>query len=177
MLTLGIGRQKNLTAPRRQCLVPRDTKNHRLAPPICFARLDKLDNQLLRMDLDARNVDVDEAPVVNRLRWLEMVSNRPLPPGSRSRLPALGGIDPARSGCAVEQGGREIVPILDAPLAGMARAHAIAAVIEDAASQQSLGPASLWLCNCSLVHSASLEQRRTGPDRQWRVARLSRPHP
>ena len=47
--------------------------------------------------------------------------------------------DPALSAAAVQQCGRQIVSVFDVPLAGVARAHAIAAVIEDAAGQQSLG--------------------------------------
>ena len=45
-------------------------------------------------------------------------------------------------GCAIEQGGREVVAVLDAALAGMAWGHAIAAIVEDAAGQQSLGRSS-----------------------------------
>src|SRR5262249_59648953 len=41
---------------------------------------------------------------------------------------------------ALEQSGRQIVAVLDTPLANVARRHAIAAVIEDASSQQGLGP-------------------------------------
>jgi hypothetical protein len=43
--------------------------------------------------------------------------------------------DPARSAGAMEKGGGQVVSVL----ANMARAHAIAAVIEDAAGQQGLG--------------------------------------
>ena len=38
--------------------------------------------------------------------------------------------------CAVEQGGGQIVPVFGAALTGVARAHAIAAVIEDATGEQ-----------------------------------------
>lgn len=43
---------------------------------IGFLRLCKLDNQLLRLDLDARNVGVDETSVVNRDRQFKMGPNR-----------------------------------------------------------------------------------------------------
>jgi hypothetical protein len=36
-----------------------------------------VDDQLLRLDLDARDVGLDEAAVVNRRHWFEMLPNRP----------------------------------------------------------------------------------------------------
>ncbi len=119
-----------------------------LALTIDLLRWCKLDDQLLRLDLDARNVGVDEAPVVNRLRWLEMLPNRScdqrLDLGCRHSAYRSGAF-----GLALEQGGRQIVPVLDAPLADVARRHAIAAVIEDAAGQQGLG---LHPCGLVIVH-------------------------
>jgi hypothetical protein len=89
----------------------------------------------LSLDLDTLNVVGNEALIVNRLRWLEMVPNR----SSHQRLD-VGCRDPAyRSGAlrlALEQGGRQIVPILDASFADVARRHAIAAVIENAAANK-----------------------------------------
>jgi hypothetical protein len=35
-----------------------------------------MDDQLLRLDLDAHDVSMDKTPVVNGLGWLEMVPNR-----------------------------------------------------------------------------------------------------
>ena len=79
--------------------------------------LGKLDDQLLRLDLDARNVGVDEAAVVNRLRQFEMLPNR-----SDDQRLDLGCRHPAyRSGAlglALEQGGRQIVSVLDAAPCG-----------------------------------------------------------
>ena len=109
----GRGRQEYLAAPRCRCFVPWDMKVS---------------------NVDAPNVVGDEAPVVNRLRWLEMVPNR-----SRDQGLDVGCREPAyRSGAlplALEQGGRQIVPILDTPFADVTRCHAIAAVIEHASSQ------------------------------------------
>jgi hypothetical protein len=39
---------------------------------LCFG---KLDDQLLRLNLDSCDVNIDEAPVVNLLRWFEMLAN------------------------------------------------------------------------------------------------------
>jgi hypothetical protein len=39
--------------------------------------LGKLDDQLVRLDLNARDMSLDEIPVVNGLRWFEMVPNGP----------------------------------------------------------------------------------------------------
>jgi hypothetical protein len=36
-----------------------------------------VDDQLLRLDLDARDVGVDETAIVNRRHWFEMLPNRP----------------------------------------------------------------------------------------------------
>ena len=56
---------------------------HGGSSPLCarlrlvFSGLGKLDDQLLRLDLDPRNVSADEAAVVNRCRRFEMLPNRP----------------------------------------------------------------------------------------------------
>ena len=82
---------------------------------------------------DALNVIGDKPLIVNRLRWLEMVPNR----SSHQHLD-VDCRDPAyRSGAlrlALEQGGRQIVPVFDAPFTDVTRRHAIAAVIENAPS-------------------------------------------
>lgn len=63
--------QKNLTAPRRWCPLPRDMKAAigplLLAIGCRFRFFDKADDQLLRLDLNARDPGVYEASVVNRL--------------------------------------------------------------------------------------------------------------
>src|SRR6201998_4898237 len=105
---------------------------------IASLRLRKLDDQLLRLNLDSCDVRMDEAPVVNLLRWFEMLTNRPddqrLDVGCRHaahRSGALGG--------AMEKSGGQVVSVLAAALADMARAHAVAAVTEEAAGQQGVG--------------------------------------
>ena len=54
--------------PSCRCLPPWHLKGARW--------LGKLDNQPAQLDIDARNVSMDETPVVNGLRGLEMVTNR-----------------------------------------------------------------------------------------------------
>ena len=60
--------QENLTAPSCRSLLPSDLKS--------AWWLGKLDNQSVRLDLNARDVSMDETAVVDRLRGLEMVTNR-----------------------------------------------------------------------------------------------------
>jgi hypothetical protein len=94
--------------------------------------LGELNDQLLWLDLDARNVGVDEGPiVVNRGRWFDVIANR----SNDQRLDLGCGNSVNRSralSLALEKGGREIIAVLDSPLAGMARGHPVTAVIEDA---------------------------------------------
>ena len=72
--------QKNLTTPRRWHFLPRDMKDAigmvLLAIACSFRLFDKVDNQLLRLNLDARDLGSNEASVVNRLGWLEVLLNR-----------------------------------------------------------------------------------------------------
>src|SRR5246127_1220240 len=77
-------------------------------------------------------------PSGDLLGWFEMLANRPddqrLDVGCRHaahRSGALGG--------AMEKGAGQVVSVLAAALADMARAHAVAAVIKDAAGQQGVG--------------------------------------
>src|ERR1700694_3288142 len=140
---------------------------------LCFG---KLDDQLLRLNLDSCDVSLDEAPVVNLLRWFEMLANRPddqrLDVGCRHaahRSGALGG--------AMQKGGGQVVSVLEAALADMARAHAVAAVIEDAAGQQGLGVHPCGPLICRLLHSAWPGRRRTSPDRECGAVRHGGPHP
>src|ERR1700758_2082155 len=76
-----------------------------------------------RLNLDSCDVRMDEAPVVNLLRWFEMLANRPddqrLDVGCRHpahRSGALGG--------AMEKGAGQVVSVLAAALADMAPAPA-----------------------------------------------------
>jgi hypothetical protein len=56
-----------------------DTKETACRSPLTVGRLcsGKVDDQSLRLDLDARDVGVDKAAVVNRRRCFEMLPNRP----------------------------------------------------------------------------------------------------
>jgi hypothetical protein len=70
-------RQKNFTAPSCRCLLPRDLKSARpLATCFRLRCLGKTDDQLVRLDLDAGDVSVDEIAVISGLRRFEMVPNR-----------------------------------------------------------------------------------------------------
>ena len=60
--------EEDLTAPSCRCLLPRHLKG------ACW--LGKLDDQPTQLDLDARNVSMDETAVINGLRGFEMVPNR-----------------------------------------------------------------------------------------------------
>jgi hypothetical protein len=68
--------QKNLTTPRRWCLVPGDMKGAisfgLLAISGSFRFLGESDDQLFRVNLNARDPDMNMASVVNRLGWLEI---------------------------------------------------------------------------------------------------------
>ena len=60
-------------------------------------------------------------------------------------------------GGTLEEGGRQIVSVFDVTLAGMARAHAVAAVIEEAADQQTLGFGPFGLMVVDLVIQLGLD--------------------
>src|ERR1700694_5904560 len=120
---------------------------------LCFG---KLDDQRLRLNRASCDVSIDEAPVVNLLRWFEILANRPddqrLDVGCRHaahRSGALGG--------AMEKGGGQVVSVLEAALADMARAHAVAAVIEEAAGQQGLGVHPCGPMICRLLTQPGLD--------------------
>jgi hypothetical protein len=51
-----------------------DVKGAAVSPfvTVGFLCLGKLDQQLFRLDLDARNVGVDKAAIVHRRQWFEM---------------------------------------------------------------------------------------------------------
>ena len=113
----------------------------------------QFDHQLIGLDLDPGNVGADEDCVLNLRGLIEVVSN-----GSHDHALDLGcrdstdGSGPFR--LALEQGGGQIVAVLDAPLADVARRHAIAAVIENPSSQHGLGPhpRGLMIAHLSLIH-------------------------
>jgi hypothetical protein len=72
------GRQQYLASTRRRYLLPWDTEGAVAvrSPSIWLLQDGKLYDQLLCLDFDPRDVGVDQAAVVNRRRWLEMLSNR-----------------------------------------------------------------------------------------------------
>ena len=80
-------------------------------------------------------------------------------------------------GLALEQGGRQIVAVLDAALADVARAHAVAAVIEDAADQQRLGLHPCGLMIVQLFVQLGLDGIEQVPIDNGRLARRPGPRP
>jgi len=89
------------------------------------------------MDLHTDDMSLDQDTVIDRLLRSDMLANRL----DNHRLDLGCGHARHRSdtlSCAIEQSGRQIVAVLDAGLAGMGGAHAIAGIIEDAAGQRSL---------------------------------------
>jgi hypothetical protein len=90
----------------------------------------------------------EQARVLSLRGLIEVVSNR-----SRDQALDLGGRDSTDASgpfrLALEQGGGQIVAVLDAPFADVAWGHAIAAVIEDPSRQQRLGPHP---CGLMMVH-------------------------
>jgi hypothetical protein len=110
--------------------MPRDMKDAVTSrvPRVGSITFGKTDDQLLWLDFDPDHVGVDKATVVNRFRRFEMFANRAYDQSLDlgRRHPGYGS---GALGIAVEQGRRKIVSVLDAALAGVARAHPIAAVI------------------------------------------------
>jgi hypothetical protein len=69
--------QENFPAPSSRRLPPRDLKSARLlATCYRFWCLSKMNDQLVRLNLDARDVSIDKTAVINGLRRFEMVPNR-----------------------------------------------------------------------------------------------------
>jgi hypothetical protein len=91
----------------------------------------KLDDQLVRLDLDPDDVIVNEGCVLDLGRSVEVTSNTFYDEGldlirwdsEQFRLVRL----------ALQKSGREVVPVLDAPLSDMARCHLMTAIVVDAA--------------------------------------------
>src|SRR5262245_11155822 len=129
-------------------LVPRYLQHMAAARPLGADGVRELDQYLIRMDLNPGHMGVDEDRVRNLRRLIEVVSNR-----SNDQVldfycrDTTDGSGPFR--LALEQGGGQIVAVLDAPFADVARGHAIAAVIEDPSSQQGFGPHS---CSLMIAH-------------------------
>ena len=88
--------------------------------------------QLVRLDLDPDNMFVDENCVCDLGGCFEVISNGLDDEGLNlvCRDPADGA---GLLGPALQQCRRDVIAVLDASLAGMARAHPMAAIIEDAA--------------------------------------------
>jgi hypothetical protein len=61
---------------------------------LCFG---KLDDQLPRLNLDSCDVSMDQAPVVNLLRWFEMLANRTRPADTFGKSRHLGRVDRPRA--------------------------------------------------------------------------------
>jgi hypothetical protein len=71
-------------------------------------------------------------PTIETITLKQLCTELKIPPReARERL-----YRPGLLGFALEQDGRQIVSVLDAALAGVARGHPIAAVIEDATGEQ-----------------------------------------
>ena len=72
--------QKNLTTPRRWCFLPGnmdDANGSGLLAIACpFRFFGKVDNQLLRLNLNARDLGINEASVVNRLGRFDVLPDR-----------------------------------------------------------------------------------------------------
>ena len=99
----------------------------------------QFDDQLIRLDLDPRDVGLRRGPRPrSSADWLEVVSNRsiwttPSISAAGTRLTA-----PARSGWPCSEGGGEIVAVLDGPFAAWLGVMPMAAVIEETSNQQGL---------------------------------------
>src|ERR1700687_3793916 len=90
------------------------------------------------MNIDTDHMCADEVRVARLIGGIEMLADRAdddsVDFGCRDSANYSGTMGPA-----MEERRGDIIPIRDAPLAGMARAHPIAAVIEDATYEQGLG--------------------------------------
>ena len=97
----------------------------------------KLDDQLVQLDLDPNDVVVDEGCVLDVGRFVEVTSNT-----FYDESLDLVCWDPADSSglfrLALQKGGRDVVPVLDASLSDMARCHLMTAIVVDAAQWECL---------------------------------------
>ena len=105
---------------------------------------------------------VDETWIADLLRLSELVAqcsyDQALDLGRRDAADRSG-----LTGLALEQGGRDIIPVLHAVLAGVARRHAMATVIKDAARQQGFGfhPGGIMIVH--LLRQFGLDSIEQGP--------------
>src|SRR5262249_60353600 len=97
--------------------------------PSCIG---ELDGQPVRLDLDPDDLIVDEDRVLDLDGFVEVTPNRFCDEGLDLICwnPADGS---GLFGSALQQGGRDVVAVLDGSLADMARGHSMAAIIVDAA--------------------------------------------
>jgi len=92
----------------------------------------ELNDQLVRLDFDPDDMSLDEDCILDLRGRVEVPPNRICNESFNlvSRDPADG---PGLFGSALQQGRRDVVPVLGASLADMARGHSTAAIIVDAA--------------------------------------------
>ena len=95
------------------------------------------DNELIRPNLNPDDMGVDKDCVLDLSGLTEVISNGIGDEGFdlSCRNPADGA---GLLGPSLRQSRREVVPVLDGPFADMARAHPVAAIINDAAQQEGL---------------------------------------
>src|SRR5260370_16134809 len=136
-------RHDDFASPLHWRLFPRDAHDgslivHEVGRITAGCRCIQLDDQLMRFDLDADDVLADEVSISTLCGVFEMHAHgradQSLHFGRGHPAHAAGTLRPA-----VEQGRREVIAILDASLADMARAHAVATVVIDATDQQGFG--------------------------------------
>jgi hypothetical protein len=86
--------------------------------------------QLVGLDLNPGNMGVDKVCVLELCRYVEVIADRL----GHNRLDRWDSADGAGLlGSSLQQGRRDVIAVADAPFADMARAHPVAAIIEDAA--------------------------------------------
>ena len=130
----------------------------------------QVDDKLVRSDLDPSDVIAEESCIFAACVRAKMLPNRGCDEGLdvvRRQAADGSGLCPL----TLHEGCGDIVPILDAVLSRVARAHAIAAIVEDAADQQGLGLHPDGFVIGPLLARAWPARRRTAPDPEWQAAR------